>query len=66
MPWSPWYRGDQLWAEPDVKHGADLMYQLYENQEEGKKTGAKLQKYIYKNFAWEVIGKKIVDVVESM
>ena len=25
MPWSPWYRGDQLWAEPSIKHGADLM-----------------------------------------
>jgi glycosyltransferase involved in cell wall biosynthesis len=34
MPGSPWYRGDQLWAEPDVKHGSDLMRHVYENQEE--------------------------------
>ena len=66
MPWSPWYRGDQLWAEPDVKHGADLMYHVYENQQEAKDTGLKLKKYIGKNFVWEVIGQKIIDVIKEI
>jgi glycosyltransferase involved in cell wall biosynthesis len=66
MPWSPWYRGDQLWAEPDVKHGADLMKHVFYNQEEAKAIGAKMQKDIYDNFAWEVIGQKIIDAVRSL
>ena len=61
MPWSPWYRGDQLWAEPDVKHGADILKYIFENQDEAKKTGSLLKEYIRENFAWEVIGQKIID-----
>ena len=34
MPWSPWYRGDQLWAEPNIKHASELMKHVYDNQEE--------------------------------
>ena len=64
MPWSPWYRGDQLWSEPDILHGASLMRHVYENQEESKARGRKLRKYISKNFTWEVIGKKIIKEIE--
>jgi len=63
---SPWYRGSQLWAEVSVKHGADLMYNAYENRQEAKDKGLLLQKYIYKNFEWEVIGQKIVDGIRSL
>ena len=66
MPWSPWYRGDQLWAEPDVKHGADLMKYVFENQDDAKATGHRLQNYIYENFSWEVIGQKIIDAIRSL
>ena len=66
MPWSPWYRGDQLWAEPAVKHGADLMNMVYNNQEGAKKTGAKLRQYISDNFSWERIGRKIVSEISSL
>ena len=66
MPWSPWYRGDQLWAEPDVKNGADYMRWVYLHKKKARETGAKLQKYIYDNFSWDVIGQKIIDVMESL
>ena len=66
MPWSPWYRGNQLWAEPSVKHGADLMKHVYENQQVAKGRGRKLQSYIYENFSWEVIGQKIVDAIRGL
>jgi glycosyltransferase involved in cell wall biosynthesis len=66
MPWSPWYRGDQLWAEPDVKHGADIMKYIYENQDKAKLNGQVLKEDIRKNFAWEVIGQKIIDGVRNM
>jgi hypothetical protein len=66
MPWSPWYRGDQLWAEPDVKNGADLMEYVFENQDKAKERGQKLQNYIYENFSWEVIGQRIINVIGSL
>lgn len=66
MPWSPWYRGDQLWAEPDVKHGSDLMKHVYENQDEGHHRGALLQDSIKRKFSWEAIGKRIVENIERL
>jgi glycosyltransferase involved in cell wall biosynthesis len=66
MPFSPWYRLDQLWAEPSVKHGADLMRYVYENQDESKARGQKLKKDISENFTWEIIGKKIIEEIEQI
>jgi len=63
---SPWYRGDQLWAEPDIKHGADTMKYIFENQAEAKSKGQLLKKDIFEHFAWEVIGQKIIDVVKEI
>ena len=64
MPWSPWYRGDQLWAEPDVVHGANLMRQVYENKEEAVSTGEKLKAHIADNFTWKHIADKLVKEIE--
>lgn len=66
MPYSPWYRGEQLWAEPGIKHGADLMKYVYENRNEAKEKGLKLKQYINENFSWEVIAQKIINEIESM
>ena len=66
MPWSPWYRGDQLWAEPDVKHGSDTMKYIFEHQDEAKKIGSKMKEDIKNNFAWEVIGQKIIDGIKEL
>jgi glycosyltransferase involved in cell wall biosynthesis len=63
MPWSPWYRADQLWAKADNKHGADLMRHVYTHQEEAKEKGKKLQTYIHENFSHEVIGKKLISEI---
>lgn len=66
MPWSPWYKGDQLWAEPDVAHGAELMKRVFNNQEEAKQKGEKLRSFISKEFSWEKIGQKIINEVEEL
>ncbi len=66
MPWSPWYRGDQLWAEPSVVHGAELMRFVYENQGEAEVKGVRLKHDIKKKFSWEVIGKKIIEELEML
>jgi glycosyltransferase involved in cell wall biosynthesis len=66
MPYSPWYRMDQMWAEPDVLDGAMKMRYVYDNQEEAKKKGLLLKNYISDNFSWECIGRKIVDEIKSI
>jgi len=66
MPWSPWYRGEQLWAEPDVKHGADLMKYVYSNKEEAYHRGSQLQQYIHTNFSYEIIGNKIISALNNL
>jgi len=66
MPWSPWYDGTQLWAEPNVIDGANKMKYVYENREEAKAKGLKLQDSIIKNFSWEVISNKIITEIEAL
>jgi glycosyltransferase involved in cell wall biosynthesis len=66
IPWSPWYRGDQLWAEPAVKHGSNLMKNVFENQEGAIARGKKLQESIKENFSWKRIGERIIENLESL
>jgi glycosyltransferase involved in cell wall biosynthesis len=66
MPWSPWYTGDQLWAESNVKHGSDLMKFVFNNQAEAKEKGLKLQKYIKNNFTYDVVGNKIINMLKNL
>ena len=66
MPWSPWYKLDQNWAQASPAHGAELMRYVYNNQEESKARGQKLKAYIKENFSMEVIGNKIIDTIRSL
>ena len=65
MPWSPWYRGDQCWAEPDVLHGAETMKHIYYNQDEAKEKGKKIQSFITENLSWDKVGQTMIDEVEK-
>jgi len=66
MGWSPWYRGSQMWAEPDCGHAIKLMRRVYNNQDKARKRGTALKKYIAENFSQEKIGKTIIDVIKSL
>ena len=66
MPWSPWYRGDQLWAKPNVLDAAEKMRKVYENPGAAKNFGAALKQDIAENFSWEVIGQRIVDEIGGL
>lgn len=66
MPWSPWYRGDQLWAEPSVLGGAKALRDVYDNRDEAKEKAKKLQGGIGRRFSWNAIGKRIVKELEKM
>jgi len=66
MPWSPWYRGDQLWAESDVLHGASLMREVYKNQEDARERGHLLKKNISENFTWNNISERIIEEIRGI
>lgn len=66
MPYSPWYRSEQLWAQADVSHGAQLMQEVYNNQAAAEEKGLRLQRYIYDNFSYEVIGAKMVKEIDEL
>jgi len=65
MPYSPWYKGDQLWAEANIYEAALTMRNVYENQEEAKLRGKKLKEYINTNFDDTTIGKKMITRLEA-
>jgi len=66
MPWSPYYKGDQLWAEPDIYHAAQLMRHVYNNREEAKQKGLALQKHLRENFNYYVIGNRFLNAVNNI
>jgi glycosyltransferase involved in cell wall biosynthesis len=66
MPWSPWYRGDQLWAEPNAMSGIEHMRQVYNNREEAKEKGRLLRENIIKGFSWDVIGNKFIEELKNI
>lgn len=66
MPWSPWYRGEQLWAQADIMSAVEKMRQVYKNQKEAAAKGSKLQLNIHTNFTDEVIGKKMIKEIEEI
>jgi len=66
MPWSPWYRGDQLWAYPDIKHGSDLMRFVYENRAVANERGGRLKDFISNNFTFDIIARKIIEEIHKI
>jgi len=66
MPWSPWYRGDQLWAEPDCAHAIELFKEVYNNQKSASDKGKLLEKNIKTNFSWEIVGRRMLNTLESV
>lgn len=66
MPWSPFYRGDQLWAEPDIYHASRTMQHVYNNREEASNRGKLLQRNIEENFGWDDVGNKMIEAIKSL
>ncbi len=66
MPQSPWYRGDQMWAEPDLGNAVKLMRHVYNNRSEAANKGRMLKDYIAKNLSWDQMGMKMMEVIKSL
>lgn len=66
MPQSPWYTGNQLWAQPDI---TDAMYKMklaYVDRVTANEYGTRLKEFIAKNFSWQVIAKRLVNEIENI
>jgi glycosyltransferase involved in cell wall biosynthesis len=66
MIYSPWHDGTQWWAKADLKHASELMLRVYNNRNEAKEKGLKLQEHIKDNFSYEAIGKKLIKEIEML
>lgn len=66
MPQSPWYRGDQMWAEPDLGNAINLLRQVYRNQSEAANKGRMLKDYIASNLSWDQMGLRMMEVIKSL
>ena len=66
MPWCPWYRGDQWWAEPDLQHAAQLMRRVFEHQDEAKERGHRIKRYVEQNLSWDSVGQMIIEAIKNM
>jgi glycosyltransferase involved in cell wall biosynthesis len=60
MNWSKYYRGDQLWAEPDLEQAIETMRHVYNNREEAKEKGLRVRDYVSQNFTWDTVGDLVV------
>jgi len=49
------YEKGNYWAEPDVKHAADLMRNVYENRDIAENIGSAASKYMRENFSPETL-----------
>lgn len=66
MPQSPWYRGEQMWAEPDLGNAVELMKHVYSNQTEAVNKGEALKQYITDNLSWNKVGERMTEVIKSL
>jgi glycosyltransferase involved in cell wall biosynthesis len=66
MTWSPYYRGDQLWCEPDMAHAMELMREAYVNRDEAAEKGKKARQYVEENFTWDKVGDLMLDRLAAL
>ncbi len=66
MSWIPWYKADQLWAEPDLSFMIDVMRHLVDHQEEGKVIGKIAAENMKTKFNPDVIGKRMIKAIKEM
>jgi len=66
MNWSPYYRSDQYWCEPDMKQAIETMRHVYNNRDEARAKGQLARQHITDNFTWDRIGDLIVERLQKI
>ena len=66
MPWSPYYRADQFWCEPDLHDAIQKMKHVYNNRDEARLKGQRARDYVQNNFTIDRIGDLIVKRLQEI
>jgi len=66
MPQSPWYRGEQMWAQPNCEQAIAYMRHVYENQDEAVSKGKTLKQYISDNLSWDQMAERMIEIIKSL
>ncbi len=66
MTWSPYYRGDQMWCEPDMEHAMKLMRHVYDNRDEAAGKGKKARQLVGEKFTWDRVGDLMLDRLAAL
>ncbi len=56
---------DQVWAEPDIKHAAKLMVELYDDPDSGRELGRRARTHMQAHFSYRAVGLKYAARVEA-
>ena len=60
------YKKGAVWAEPDLRHAAELMRNVYDNKNSAKEIGRIASKEMQINFNCDVLGNEIKDRLYQM
>ena len=60
MPWSPYYKGDQWWCEPNLKQAVETLRHVYANRQEAQAKGLRAREYIVNHFTPDLVGDLIL------
>ena len=66
MPNIPWYTGDQLWAQANVYNAAELMREIYENEDLLSKIVCNCKKTVKPMLSYEAIAERYTKVLDDI
>jgi glycosyltransferase involved in cell wall biosynthesis len=66
MTWSPYYRGEQQWADPSLPTAAGFMRHVFENRDEAFAFGARARKDMETRFNSEMITKTLLGAIADV
>lgn len=59
------YSSDQCWAEPRVRHGAELMRHVFENRDEARERGRRLGDHVRERFGEPSIAPRLLRLLNE-
>ncbi len=65
MPWDI-YKGNAVWAEPDLMQARQYMRKAFEDRERTKEMGGMAKAWVKRNLSWKVVGEKMKARLEEI
>lgn len=65
MPWVRHYRGDQMWAEPDLHQLKSVMRQVYEDRESARARARRAAAELQRRYSWHEVGRQMVKLLKA-